>query len=164
MHNFRGNVNPVIIITGLPEALSELRFNIYNPKYFSKNLDNFSMIVCFLACLFLPASPNKPIGGSNLSKSVPDVLITPSLNELSMNFFVSSGFRFSSSMMFVKSASFCSVTNFFQSSSTLDCVLIVVMKFSISSFLLLSCGDEHIALLMSASISLSVQFDLVVIF
>lgn len=66
---------------------------LYNPKYLSKKFCIFSMTVFFFSCLLPP--PNLDIGGSILSMSVPVVLTCPSLKLLSMNFSVSSGFRFS---------------------------------------------------------------------
>ena len=54
-------------------------------KYFSKKLFNLSMTVCFFNTLLEPPE-NLDIGGNILSRSVPVVFISPSLNEFSINF------------------------------------------------------------------------------
>ena len=92
-----------------------------------------------------------------LSIAVPTVFNSPSLNELSINFSVSLLFKFSSSIIALRSASFFSFTNLFQSSSTFVAVFTVSIKPSISSFLLLKRILELTALSISTSISLSSQ-------
>ena len=70
------------------------------PKYFSKNAFSFPRTVCFFWVRLPP--PNLLTGGIILSRSVPTSLIPPSLKELSKNFLVSSGFKFSSVISYYK--------------------------------------------------------------
>ena len=128
---------------------------IPKPKYFSKNNFNFSITSCFFFAL--PPPPKRDTVGIILSISVLVVFNMPSRNELNTNFLVSSGLSFSTAIISTRSFSSCSKTNLRQSVVTCVSALTLLIKASISYFLLRSCILASTALRIDVRISLSSQ-------
>ena len=108
--------------------------------------------------LFYASNMSDPLNSSDEVFKKYDI-VTKMYNELSKNFLVSSSFKFSSLIIFFKSISFCSFTNFPQSSITFVSAFIFEINPSINSFFERSAKLDFIALSIVPSISLSSQLD-----